>query len=266
MTAKRAILRFTAGTLTAAILITSLIIWNDTSLVITSETQHPSFNPVDEDPNLPRILILGDSISIGYTLPVRRLLKGQANVIRPAENCESTNKGIARIDDWLANGHWDVIHFNWGLHDIKFTNADGEDRANPALPTSYRQVSTERYRQNLIKLVERLRITQAQLIFATTTPVPALAKGRISSDEVLYNSIAVSVMREYNIPVNNLYRAVTQASDNLQLESDVHFTDQGYEFLGDQVALHIMGALADRQRVRLNESPLASAGQATLTN
>ena len=41
---------------------------------------------IQDTPGLPRVLLIGDSISIGYTLPVRRLLAGKANVHRIAVN------------------------------------------------------------------------------------------------------------------------------------------------------------------------------------
>src|SRR5687768_8371749 len=78
----------------------------------------PSLVPVDEQPGLPRVLLIGDSISMGYTIPVRDLLKGQANVLRPMTNCGPTIRGIESLDSWLGNKKWDVIHFNFGLHDL----------------------------------------------------------------------------------------------------------------------------------------------------
>ena len=66
--------------------------------------------PIDQA--LPNVLILGDSISIGYTRQVREGLKGQANVIRPNANCGDTRHGLAQIETWLGDGKWQVIHFN----------------------------------------------------------------------------------------------------------------------------------------------------------
>lgn len=57
-------------------------------------------------PKLPNVLLIGDSISIGYHLPARKMLAGKANVFRPvnpktgqADNCADTSKGIASLDD-----------------------------------------------------------------------------------------------------------------------------------------------------------------------
>ncbi len=72
------------------------------------------------DPKLPNVLIIGDSISIGFARQVREKLTGKANVYRPMggnkpENCGDTTIGLAKIDVWLGQQKWDVIHFNWGL-------------------------------------------------------------------------------------------------------------------------------------------------------
>src|SRR5688572_1778820 len=86
---------------------------------------NPAFVPVTDDPALPRVLLLGDSISMGYTVPVRERLKGVANVHRPAANCGPTERGVANLDKWLGDGKWDVIHFNFGLHDLKYVDGKG---------------------------------------------------------------------------------------------------------------------------------------------
>src|SRR5213078_1527815 len=102
---------------------------------------------------------IGDSISMGYTLPARAALAGAANVLRPPTNCGATPAGLQRLDAWLGSGHWDVIHFNFGLHDLRYLPS-GEQLAPPA-----------DYEKNLRALVRRLKMTGATLVFATTTPV-----------------------------------------------------------------------------------------------
>ena len=76
-------------------------------------------------PGLPRVLLIGDSISIGYTLPTRELLDGKANVHRIPTNGGPTTRGLEQLDRWLGDSRWDVIHFNFGLHDLKRADAKG---------------------------------------------------------------------------------------------------------------------------------------------
>src|SRR5262249_4795155 len=105
----------------AALLSPGLLIGERSSAVLaqTKGKADPAFAPVKDDPALPRVLLIGDSISIGYTVPARKLLQGKANVHRIPENGGPTSNGSAKLDKWLGDGKWDVIHFNWGLHDLK---------------------------------------------------------------------------------------------------------------------------------------------------
>lgn len=192
-----------------------------------------AFAPVQDVPGLPRVLLIGDSISIGYTPPVRDLLKEVANVHRIPENGGATTRGLQQLDEWLGNGHWDVIHFNFGLHDIA-------RRQGPGCA-----VSPEDYESNLRALVSRLRRTGARLIFATTTPVPPAPDSppRRNADAVAYNAIARRVMHELGVPVNDLYAFILPDIGELQQPNNVHFTDDGYRRLAEPVAETIRAAL-----------------------
>lgn len=101
--------------LSVGMLFTSLAVAGTGTL--GTSVQDSSLLPIVDDPKLPRVLIIGDSISMGYTLPVRALLKGRANVHRIPENGNSSTVGLRRLSEWLGEGEWDVIHLNWGLHD-----------------------------------------------------------------------------------------------------------------------------------------------------
>jgi acyl-CoA thioesterase-1 len=74
---------------------------------------------VKDDPALPRVLLIGASISVYYTLRVRELLKGKANVHRIMGGAGDTVKGLRMLNEWLGDSHGDVLHFNFGLWDVK---------------------------------------------------------------------------------------------------------------------------------------------------
>ena len=118
---------------------------------------NPAMEKIQDNPRLPRVLLIGDSISIGYTLPVRELLKGKANVHRIPANGGPTINGLKNLDSWLGNSKWDVIHFNWGLHDLKYMGTNNENRADPKASTSHQQVPLPEYEKNLKKLNEDWR-------------------------------------------------------------------------------------------------------------
>lgn len=194
--------------------------------VVGQRAADPALTEVDDVPGLPRVLLIGDSISIGYTLPVRELLKGKANVHRVLANGGPTINGLQHISEWLGPGKWDVIHFNWGLHDLKI----GED--------GVRQVPIDKYEQNLRDLVARLKQTGARLIFASTTPVPdaKVSPARVNSDVIAYNKVAAKIMAEAGIPTDDLYSLAMQNLAAIQLPANVHYTLEGYKTLAAQVA------------------------------
>lgn len=202
-----------------------------------AQKDNPAFAFVEDDPALPRVLIIGDSISIGYTPAVRTLLQGKANVHRISANGGNTQKGLELIESWLGEKKWDVIHFNWGLHDIKRTKGTELDASKE------KAITPEDYEANLRALTQRLQKAAKHVIWAATTPVPEGAKGRIPGDEVEYNRIAARVMAELKVPINDLYGYVRPQLATLQKPADVHYLPEGYAFLGDRVAQQIGAAL-----------------------
>ncbi len=195
------------------------------------------------DPRLPNVLIIGDSISIGYTPAVRELLAGKANVLRPMRpdgkapvNCASTITGLKELESWLGDTKWAVIHFNWGLHDLCYRNpeakAGNRDKVNGKI-----SVPLPEYKANLETLVRRLEKTGARLIWASTTKVPEGEAGRFAGDDRKYNAAAAEVMRRHGIAVDDLYAASTEAPDSEWLgPGNVHFKPEGYRRLARQVA------------------------------
>lgn len=205
-----------------------------------AKAPNPVLAQVENVPGLPRVLLLGDSISMGYTLPVRAKLAGKANVHRPPENCGDTARGVASVDKWLGRGQWAVIHFNFGLHDLKYLDAAGQ----LAPPDKGKQVaSLAQYEANLRTIVARLKKTGAKLIYATTTPVPGGSQGRVEDDAVRYNAVAVRVMREMGVAINDLHAFVKPRQAQLQRPANVHFSDEGSARLAEEVVARILPLL-----------------------
>lgn len=174
---------------------------------------------VKDDPALPRALIIGDSISRGYTLAVRHALAGKLNVHRAPANCGPTTSGLKNLDVWLGQGKWDVITWNFGIHD--------------------RRTDPEFYRKNLETLLKRLQATGAKLIWVRTTPAPP--PGNLESkftDQQCerVNSIADAIMKKNGIPEVDLYGLMKPVLKDLQGPNDVHFKPAGYEIMGQEIA------------------------------
>lgn len=204
---------------------------------------HPAFDPVTVRAGMAQVLLIGDSISIDYTLHVRALLARRADVHRPPENCESTALGLKELDR-----RWDVIHFNWGLHDLKLINPEGDLKRHDRRQA----VALDEYGRSLKTLIGRLQETGAKLIWATTTPVPAGTRNRLAGEEKKYNAVAAKIMLESDITVDDLHAFVLPRLKDIQLPNNVHFTPEGSMLLAKQVASHILEALGRLAESRSN--------------
>lgn len=202
-----------------------------------------SLAKIEDVPGLPRVLLIGDSISIGYTLPVRELLKGKANVHRIPTNGGPTTNGLANLKAWLGDSKWDVIHFNWGLHDLKYIGSDPKVLADPKAEGSHPQVALADYEKNLATLVTQLKATGAKVIWCTTTPVPEGSSGRVLGDEKKYNEAAARVMKASGVMTDDLCAHANARLADVQLPKNVHYTAEGYKYLATKVAAEIESQL-----------------------
>ncbi len=211
---------------------------NEGESVADSDSKgNDAMRPVKDDPKLPRVLLIGDSISIGYTLPVREKLKGKANVHRIPQNGGATEVGLDKMTAWLGKGKWDVIHFNFGLHDAKYTSETTQ------------RASREQYIANLKTLIAQMKATGAKLIFATTTPVPmggVLSPTRKFDSVEERNKLAVQLMQSSDVAVDDLYATAKPIMEKHGRPNDVHFASEGYEVLATAVAASIEAALTKK--------------------
>jgi acyl-CoA thioesterase-1 len=221
----------------------------------SAPTVAKEFAAIVDDPKLPRVLIIGDSVSVAYTLDVRKNLAGFANVHRIAANGGSTRTALGDygLVRWLKpDEKWDVIHFNEGLHDLSYRfpdDRDKNDKGEYASPTNGGRpnVSLEQYEKNLRLIIARLKQTGAKLIFGSTTPVPASDAAKYVKDsELPYNVVAKKVMAEEGVTWNDLWAAVKPKQDQLQGKRNVHFMASGSAVLAKQVAEAITRELPQR--------------------
>lgn len=196
----------------------------------------PFDNPVDKL-GLPRVLIIGDSISIGYTPRVRKILNGRANVHRPKTNCKWSAFGDQKINEWIGNEKWDLIHFNFGLWD--WYGWSQEIKANP-----------RSYSKSLDNIVQNLKKSGAKLVFAMTTP-PCVGPEKNAGIKISkarakqFNQAALRVMKKHGVMVNDLYALIENEQKRYQLgENDVHYNESGRDLLAAQVATFIKKQLS----------------------
>lgn len=177
---------------------------------------------VSQDDARPDLLVIGDSISIGYTPTLQATLTAYDVVHNPC-NAMSSNNGIKKIDSWLAmRTDWHAITFNHGLWDIR----DGIN------------TSEDTYRSNLTEVATKIKARTTRPLFILATRVPINAPYRTNDDIVRYNEIATEVMVSLGIPVLDLYSASESIIDmhiNPVEQNDVHYTSEGYETLGEAI-------------------------------
>jgi lysophospholipase L1-like esterase len=197
---------------------------------------------------LPKVLLIGDSIAGDYFPIVEEKLKGKVLLYKATQindegevtSCEGTTMGVKHIDDWLGDTKWDMIHFNFGLHDIK--HIDPETGKNSKKLEHPQQASPNQYKKNLEQIVKKMKATNAKLIFATTTPYPdKLGKQmRTPGMPAIYNKIAIEIMKKNDIVINDLYSYVLPRMEKLQRPKNVHFMENGSKALGEKVAQSIL--------------------------
>lgn len=196
--------------------------------------------------SLPTIVLIGDSIRMGYAPVVAEMLKGKANVVAAKENGGDTTRVLANLDEWAIAQKPTVVHFNCGLHDLKVSRT-----------TKKPQVSIEDYEKNLREIVDRLqKKTNARLIFATITPIRdelhAKRGGgfdRREADVKRYNDVALKVMKENSVEIDNLHAVVTKAGiEKIQRTDGTHYKPDGCKTLAKAVVKSVTGDMPVRDK------------------
>ncbi len=190
------------------------------------------------------VVLIGDSIRIGYQEVVCEQLAGRAAVWGPEQNGGTSENVLAHLEEWVLARRADVVHINCGLHDLK--REFGGDAA--AIPLG-------RYADNVRKILARLRAeTNATVIWALTTPVNQAWHhqnkpfDRFEADVVAYNAVAADIARTLDIVTHDLFSTINAAGrDDLLLPDGVHFKPEGYALLGKSVAECVRETLGNKR-------------------
>lgn len=174
-----------------------------------------------------KVVLLGDSIRMGYGPVVEEELKKQGHkVFQPSDNCRFIHYLLRAIFDYQEQiKDADVIVFNAGLWDICELFGDGE----PFTPI-------EEYKAHLRKVTKLLLKITPHVIFVTTTPV---REGHPYNDNnviALYNKEACSIMKEYGVTINDLGGQIYKDINKYIREDDlIHLSDEGIKLASKQV-------------------------------
>ena len=193
---------------------------------------------------LPKALLIGDSVSLGYTPHVVAALKGKVEVKHHRGNAQHTGTGLKMLDRWIGKTKWDVIHFNWGLWDLCYRHPKSKEQGRRDKKRGTLTMPLEQYEKNLDQLAARLKKTKAKLIWSHTTTVPKGEAGRKVGDDDKYNEAAARVMKKHGIEINDL-NALTDSfpAALFTAPGNVHFKTEGSQEIGQAVAVKIMEAL-----------------------
>ena len=180
-----------------------------------------------------KVVLVGDSIRIGYEGVVRAQLNGVAEVVSAEQNGGDSRRVLESVEAWAVSEAPDVVHVNCGLHDLNTPFDTGEAR-----------VPLAEYKQNVMQILEALKAgIKGTVIWAYTTPVNQTWHherkpfDRFEADVLAYNSEAVSVCDSLGIVTNDLYAVVMEAGrDDLLGPDGVHFGEEGYRVLGEAAA------------------------------
>jgi len=192
-----------------------------------------------QEKSLPKVVLVGDSIRIGYAPLVAKRLEGRAIVVSAKPNGEDSGNVLKNLEEWVIKENPDVVHINAGLHDLKLTGK------------AY-QVPLAEYEKNLTAILERIeKGTHAKIIFATSTPIlddlHAQRKAgfdRFEADVQKYNAAAVAVMKRARVPVNDLHKVIDDGGrEKLMGPDGTHYTPAGYELLANAVTNSILSSL-----------------------
>lgn len=182
-----------------------------------------------DDPTLPRVLLIGDSIACGYSGVVTRLLAGRYHVDRLGTS-RSINDPVLAKQTVLMLQEWPyvAVHFNNGLHGFHLDDAD--------YAAALREYLT----------LIRQHCGAAKLIWASSTPITCNGDPTVLAEDnsvvTARNQRAAEVMTAEGVPVNDLY-SVVLGKPELRVPDGFHYNAAGYELLGKAVAEAVLKAL-----------------------
>lgn len=193
-----------------------------------------------------KVLLLGDSIRMGYDDYVKELLKDKCEVVYDADD----NGRFAAYTLWQANqlfknnGKIDVVHWNNGYWDM-----------NIEPPMTEAMHPVDEYVHLLKRIIKLCRDNGAKVIFATTTPIldagSAADNTGTGADSIRYNDAwvreyneaAKQLMAEENVTVNDLYTLCLGDKNYYKCEDMLHLTEEGYRRCAAQAAELILKEL-----------------------
>ncbi len=171
--------------------------------------------------DLPRIALIGDSITRGYQSYVRELLRGKCYVDYLATSYAiDTAIYNTLVEAFILDNHYDIIHFNHGLHG--------------------KHMDEETYREKMSCLLQNISSkTGCKVILATTTAVREQNKNVFDAswmEKVTErNKVVEELAQKYSYNIDNLYELSIKMPEEYREKDGFHYTSDGYARLADKV-------------------------------
>ena len=188
-----------------------------------------AFHLTDAKKELPRVLLVGDSICKGYQSKVRGMLEGKANVTYWASSyCVTSPNYLRLLDFYLDEAKYDVIHFNNGLHSCETPDADYEKSYRAAL--------------RLVKAKQ----PGARLFWASSTPINT-ANADMANKVVRLNGAARrAACAVGGIGESDLFALMDPCSRSEYWTDTHHYKAAGYGLIASQIVEKVSAALEAR--------------------
>ncbi len=196
------------------------------------------------------ILLIGDSIRMGYDKAIKKSLEGIANVYFPEENCRFASYVLRYLHEYkelVKDKQVDVLHWNAGLWDCLRLFEE-----EPHTPVEVYSYYIDRICQRILKL-----FPDAKVIFATSTSVQSekMSKDfkRYNEEIEKYNAAAVEIVKKYGFEVNDLYAASINLLEEAHSDPVHYYTAEGTETFANKVLSYIVPALDTAQSIIYKE-------------
>ncbi len=196
------------------------------------------------------VLLIGDSIRMGYDKATKKTLEGKANIYFPAENCRFASYVLRYIHEYkslVKDGDVDVIHWNAGLWDCLRLFEE-----EPHTP-----IDVYAYYIDRICLRIKKFFPKAKVIFATSTRVLSEKMDkdfkRYNEEIEKYNKVAVDVVKKYGFTVNDLYAVSATLPDEAHSDPVHYYTPMGTEAFTNAVLSYILPSLEINEEIVYKE-------------
>ena len=170
--------------------------------------------------DLPRVLLVGDSITHNYQEKVRELLKGVCYVDYISTSYAIDTKMYNQlVYNFMTDSKYALIHFNHGLHGI--------------------HLSKKSYKSRMMKLLSKID-KDVKLIVATSTIVYREGNKRLDGAWMKRvrerNEAVQEIATENGYSVDDLYTVSVSIPKEYRYVDGTHYLQEGYAMLAETVA------------------------------